>query len=268
MSKSENLSCRLLAFYARYWTWLKDAPRLSHFYAVYHHYDSAQLVVCIYTRWARRPSSTPGSTKSAFRLTLDINSVDAYTPCECVEPKVHHVCMLRYESLWLPHRNANMWSSMLPWMRSQRAIIILQHVAWRWRQSMLLSVNHQVSPVSENVVVESPMRPWWERYQPISYKLDTTRSGTEAEFQSMVARCNAVNVRIYVDAVINHMSGAERQVADYHRFDIILNLLTRRQIPVSNLLSELNMSMILCRHLRYADVWFDINITISWVISK
>jgi len=68
----------------------------------------------------------------------------------------------------------------------------------------------QVSPVSENVVVESPMRPWWERYQPISYKLDTTRSGTEAEFASMVARCNAVNVRIYVDAVINHMSGVER----------------------------------------------------------
>jgi alpha-amylase len=54
------------------------------------------------------------------------------------------------------------------------------------------------------------MRPWWERYQPVSYSLDSTRSGTDAEFQSMVARCNAVNVRIYVDVVVNHMTGVER----------------------------------------------------------
>lgn len=67
----------------------------------------------------------------------------------------------------------------------------------------------QVSPVVENVI--SPGRPWWERYQPISYRLDTTRSGTEKEFQSMVARCNAANVRVYVDVIINHMSGAERK---------------------------------------------------------
>ncbi|KAH8336241.1 hypothetical protein KR067_008827, partial [Drosophila pandora] len=32
----------------------------------------------------------------------------------------------------------------------------------------------QVSPVNENAVKDS--RPWWERYQPISYKL-VTRSG-------------------------------------------------------------------------------------------
>ena len=62
----------------------------------------------------------------------------------------------------------------------------------------------QVSPVTENVIVSS--RPWWERYQPISYSL-TTRSGNEAQFASMVKRCNAVGVRIYVDVVFNHMTG-------------------------------------------------------------
>ncbi|XP_060660223.1 alpha-amylase A [Drosophila nasuta] len=61
----------------------------------------------------------------------------------------------------------------------------------------------QVSPVNENAVIGA--RPWWERYQPISYKL-TTRSGNEAQFASMVSRCNAVGVRIYVDVVFNHMS--------------------------------------------------------------
>lgn len=62
----------------------------------------------------------------------------------------------------------------------------------------------QVSPVSENVIVEN--RPWWERYQPISYKI-ATRSGNIDEFSSMIDRCNKVNVRIYVDIVFNHMTG-------------------------------------------------------------
>ncbi|CAO1306626.1 unnamed protein product [Diamesa hyperborea] len=61
----------------------------------------------------------------------------------------------------------------------------------------------QISPPTENAI--SPGRPWWERYQPMSYKL-ITRSGNEAAFGDMTRRCNAVGVRIYVDLVINHMS--------------------------------------------------------------
>jgi alpha-amylase len=45
------------------------------------------------------------------------------------------------------------------------------------------------------------------RYQPVSYSLDRSRSGTRAEFIDMVNRCNAVGVGIYADAVINHMTG-------------------------------------------------------------
>ncbi|XP_050018211.1 pancreatic alpha-amylase-like isoform X1 [Alexandromys fortis] len=65
----------------------------------------------------------------------------------------------------------------------------------------------QVSPPSENIVIYRPPRPWWERYQPVSYKI-CTRSGNEDEFRDMVKRCNNVGVRIYVDAVINHMCSA------------------------------------------------------------
>ncbi|XP_077293316.1 alpha-amylase 2-like [Arctopsyche grandis] len=64
----------------------------------------------------------------------------------------------------------------------------------------------QVSPVNENLKVTSRNRPWWERYQPISYKL-ITRSGNEQQFADMVKRCNAVGVGIYVDIVVNHMTG-------------------------------------------------------------
>lgn len=64
----------------------------------------------------------------------------------------------------------------------------------------------QISPPNENAVLTTTKRPWYERYQPVSYKL-VTRSGNEKEFTEMVSRCNKVGVRIYVDAVINHMTG-------------------------------------------------------------
>ncbi|XP_054088895.1 alpha-amylase 2-like [Zeugodacus cucurbitae] len=67
----------------------------------------------------------------------------------------------------------------------------------------------QVSPVNENVVVGN--RPWWERYQPISYLL-TTRSGNEQQFANMVRRCNNAGVRIYVDVVFNHMAADHSNV--------------------------------------------------------
>ncbi len=62
----------------------------------------------------------------------------------------------------------------------------------------------QVSPPNEHAIVTN--YPWWQRYQPVSYQLQS-RSGTRAQFIEMVQRCNAVGVSIYVDAVINHMTG-------------------------------------------------------------
>jgi len=64
----------------------------------------------------------------------------------------------------------------------------------------------QISPPNENLAIWSRQRPWWERYQPISYRL-VTRSGNEQQFANMVRRCNDAGVRIYVDAIINHMTG-------------------------------------------------------------
>lgn len=66
----------------------------------------------------------------------------------------------------------------------------------------------QLSPVTENVIIAN--RPWYERYQPISYKFET-RSGNEKELHDMIQRCNKVGVRIYVDAIINHMARVNEQ---------------------------------------------------------
>ncbi|XP_052759709.1 alpha-amylase-like isoform X1 [Mya arenaria] len=65
----------------------------------------------------------------------------------------------------------------------------------------------QVSPPNEHAVVANPNRPWYERYQPVSYNI-ITRSGNEQQFRDMVTACNKAGVRIYVDAVINHMTGS------------------------------------------------------------
>ncbi|KAK9871280.1 hypothetical protein WA026_011550 [Henosepilachna vigintioctopunctata] len=64
----------------------------------------------------------------------------------------------------------------------------------------------QISPPQECLVVANQGRPWWERYQPTSYQI-ISRSGNEQEFQEMTRRCNNAGVRIYVDIIMNHMTG-------------------------------------------------------------
>lgn len=61
-----------------------------------------------------------------------------------------------------------------------------------------------VTPPQEHVSL--PGAPWYERYQPVSYRLES-RGGSRAEFAEMVYRCRAAGVEVYVDLVINHMSG-------------------------------------------------------------
>lgn len=60
----------------------------------------------------------------------------------------------------------------------------------------------QTSPPQEHIVGEA----WWTYYQPVSYELNS-RMGDEAQFHSMVERCNAAGVEVLADAVVNHMSG-------------------------------------------------------------
>jgi alpha-amylase len=60
----------------------------------------------------------------------------------------------------------------------------------------------QVAPPQEHYDFSA----WWSRYQPVSYKLDQSRSGTRAEFIDMVGRCARAGVDVYADAVINHMT--------------------------------------------------------------
>jgi alpha-amylase len=62
----------------------------------------------------------------------------------------------------------------------------------------------QISPPTEHRNLVSS--PWWQRYQPVSYRLES-RSGSEQDFRDMILRCARSGVGITVDAVVNHMTG-------------------------------------------------------------
>lgn len=47
--------------------------------------------------------------------------------------------------------------------------------------------------------------PWWVRYQPVSYKLES-RSGNETQFIEMVERCNKVGIRFLSNFLLNSLN--------------------------------------------------------------
>jgi alpha-amylase len=64
----------------------------------------------------------------------------------------------------------------------------------------------QVSPPQEHVVLPGRAHPWWQDYQPVSYQI-VSRRGNRSAFADMVRTCHDAGVKIYVDAVVNHMAG-------------------------------------------------------------
>ena len=69
----------------------------------------------------------------------------------------------------------------------------------------------QISPPNEHALVDGST--WWQRYQPVSYIIES-RSGSREELAQMVQTCNEAGVAIYADAVINHMTGAPDEATD------------------------------------------------------
>ncbi|WP_027342591.1 alpha-amylase [Hamadaea tsunoensis] len=63
----------------------------------------------------------------------------------------------------------------------------------------------QISPPQEHVELPDQHFPWWQDYQPVSYAL-TSRRGDRAALADMVATCHKAGVRVYADAVLNHMT--------------------------------------------------------------
>lgn len=96
--------------------------------------------------------------------------------------------------------------------------VFVQMFEWTWRDIAKECVTNlgphgfsavQVSPPHEHLVW--PNSPWWERYQVVSYEINS-RSGPLSEFSEMIKICQNVGVDIYVDVIINHMAGMHEGV--------------------------------------------------------
>lgn len=67
----------------------------------------------------------------------------------------------------------------------------------------------QTSPPNEHIrgddTTPGEENAWYIHYQPVSYKIES-RLGTRAEYQDMIATCNANGIGVIADVVINHMA--------------------------------------------------------------
>ncbi|CAZ83956.1 unnamed protein product [Tuber melanosporum] len=62
--------------------------------------------------------------------------------------------------------------------------------------------------------LDNQFRPWYLSYQPVSYRLHS-RMGTRAQLRAMIQACRTEGVRVYADAVINHMVGQGSDIQNH-----------------------------------------------------
>ena len=76
----------------------------------------------------------------------------------------------------------------------------------------------KVFPHQEQVMSTQPfeneLNPWYFMYQPVSYRLQG-RMGSRTQFRNMIKTCRSYGVRVYADAVVNHMSGGGNDAQEH-----------------------------------------------------
>jgi alpha-amylase len=73
----------------------------------------------------------------------------------------------------------------------------------------------QESILSDVWLQNGVLNPWYFMYQPVSYRL-SGRSGSRAQLRSMIQTCRKFGVRVYADAVMNHMTGGGNDIQQHH----------------------------------------------------
>ncbi|KAG6856246.1 hypothetical protein H0H87_006105 [Tephrocybe sp. NHM501043] len=77
----------------------------------------------------------------------------------------------------------------------------------------------RIWPPSESVTSDwwpqtNELNPWWFIYQPVSYRLNN-RQGNLQQLRSTITTCRSLGVRVYADAVVNHMSGGGNDIQSH-----------------------------------------------------
>ncbi|OHT02941.1 Alpha amylase, catalytic domain containing protein [Tritrichomonas foetus] len=61
---------------------------------------------------------------------------------------------------------------------------------------------------------ENELNPWYFMYQPVSYRLQG-RMGSRDQLRKMIKTCRSYGLRVYADAVVNHMSAAGNDAQEH-----------------------------------------------------
>jgi alpha-amylase len=99
----------------------------------------------------------------------------------------------------------------------------VQMFRWKWND-VAKECTNWLGPQGYGAVQVSPphaaanVGPWWDVYQPVNFTSLNSKMGSEAEFQAMINTCHAAKVRIYVDAVVNHMASGSGTATNGNSF--------------------------------------------------
>jgi alpha-amylase len=101
-----------------------------------------------------------------------------------------------------------------PSVASAPSGVLVHLFAWPWASVGRECTDHlgpagvsgvQISPPQEHIELPDQKYPWWQDYQPVSYTIQSRR-GDRAAFAAMVRDCHSAGVKVYADAVLNHMT--------------------------------------------------------------
>jgi len=112
-----------------------------------------------------------------------------------------------------PGYRTELWSSLCD--TSGHDLVMVQLFEWSWSDVGRECVEH-LGPAGYDVVGVSPAQEhvagdkWFDRYQPVSDKLET-RSGSRDEFIQMVRTCKQAGVEVMLDVILNHMASTHIQ---------------------------------------------------------
>lgn len=90
--------------------------------------------------------------------------------------------------------------------------------AFNWAYGDVASRAPQIASAGYSAVLVAPAykswgADWWERYQPLDYRVVDHPLGNRVDFEDMILALTAADVKVYADVILNHMAN-KAEVAD------------------------------------------------------
>lgn len=164
---------------------------------------------------------------TTYQSSATVNVGSTLTASILAIAKDSNGATLKMEPIDLLWNNAKIPN--IPQFRGGQKGAIVDLFGWKWADiekecPMLAKAGYlgaKINPPNEHLITQdwldnSILNPWYYVYQPVSYRLHS-RGGSRAELRSMIQTCRALGVRIYADAVINHMTGGGNDIQNHRR---------------------------------------------------